>query len=183
MSNLPGRHQNRSTCIPAIQYGNKWIGITSLAFTVWKKATPKRPLENPYTKEGREIYNKRMRKRSPRERMDEINNSNHAFYLRISKSKLYNFEYFMNRPYVYNRDKGKCKICGGFLNTSEVQFHHVDKTLAKDKLNKVANLISVHPFCHSLIHQDIDISLLDRKTQKNIQKYKEKFFKSATQNK
>lgn len=180
VSNLPGRHQKRSTCIPAIQYGNKWIGITSLAFTVWRKATPKNPLENPYTREGREIYNKRRRKRSPRDRMDEINTNSHAFYLRVAKSKIYNFEYFMNRPYVYNRDKGKCKICGGFLETSEVQFHHIDKTLSKDKINKVSNLISVHPFCHNLIHKDADVSMLDNKTQKNIQKYKEKFFNPIT---
>lgn len=42
----------------------------------------------------------------------------------------------MNRPYTYNRDKGKCKICGGYIEPNEARFHHVDKKLPMNQMNK-----------------------------------------------
>lgn len=108
------------------------------------------------------------------DRLDEVNTSDHAMNLRMSKHKLYNFEYFMNRPYVYNRDRFKCKICGGLMLPHEVIIHHVNPKLDTTLVNKVMNLITVHDYCHKLIHNDDDITALSSKTQKSIKKYREK---------
>lgn len=108
------------------------------------------------------------------DRLDEVNTSEHAMNLRISKHKLYTFEYFMNRPYVYNRDRFKCKICGITMLPYEVIIHHVNPKLDKTLVNKVMNLITVHEYCHKLIHNNEDISCLSPKSQKAVIKYREK---------
>lgn len=106
--------------------------------------------------------------------MDEVNSSEHALHLRMSKSLLYNFEYFMNRPYTYNRDKGKCKICNGYAEPNEVHVHHVDPKLPWDKVNKVKNLITVHLYCHQLIHSDTTPENLSEESLDRLAKYRKK---------
>ncbi len=174
VSNLIGLHYGHKAHIPAIKYKDMYIGVTDINFAKWDNPRLKKQEENPYTSEGRELYNKRMRKKGLRVRTDEVNSSEHAFYLRLSKHPLYNFEYFMNRPYTYNRDKGKCKICGGFVEPNEARFHHVEKKLPTDKINKVKNLITVHPYCHDLIHNDETPNSLSEKTLKTLGKYRKK---------
>ena len=119
VSNLIGLHSGRNANIPAIKFQDKYIGITDLAFASWDNPRQKNQNETPFTEEGRELYNKRMRRKGLKVRVDEVNSSEHAKYLRMSKHSLYNFEYFMNRPYAYNRDKGKCRVCGGYVEPKE----------------------------------------------------------------
>lgn len=177
VSNLIGLHYGHKAHIPAIKYKDMYIGITDINFAKWDNPRHKNQDENPYTPEGRELYNKRMRKKGLRVRTDEVNSTAHAFYIRMSKSPLYNFEYFMNRPYTYNRDKGKCKICSGFVEPNEARFHHVNKKLPSNQMNKVKNLITVHQYCHDLIHNDLKPLSLSEKTLKNIEKYRNKLNK------
>lgn len=174
VSNLIGLHSGHKAHIPAIKYKDMYIGITDINFAKWDNPRLKKQEENPYTLEGRELYNKRMRKKGLKVRTDEVNSTEHALFIRMSKNPLYNFEYFMNRPYTYNRDKGKCKICGGFVEPNEAEFHHVDKKLPMDKINKVKNLITVHKYCHDLIHSDKEPTSLSEKTIKAIKKYRNK---------
>lgn len=174
VSNLIGLHSGHKAHIPAIKYKDMYIGITDINFAKWDNPRLKKQEENPYTPEGRELYNKRMRKKGLKVRTDEVNSTEHALFIRMSKHPLYNFEYFMNRPYTYNRDKGKCKICGGFVEPNEARFHHVDKKLQMDKINKVKNLITVHKYCHDLIHSDKEPNSLSEKTLKTLGKYRKK---------
>lgn len=174
VSNLIGLHYGHKAHIPAIKYKDMYIGVTDINFAKWDNPTCKNQGETPYTPEGRELYNKRMRKKGLKVRTDEVNSTAHAFYIRMSKNPLYNFEYFMDRPYTYNRDKGKCKICGGYVEPNEARFHHVDKKLPMNQMNKVKNLITVHQYCHDLIHSNTEPTSLSEKTLKNIAKYRKK---------
>lgn len=175
VSNLIGLHYGHKANIPAIKYKDMYIGVTDINFAKWDNPRCKNQNETPYTPEGRELYNKRMRKKGLKVRTDEVNSTTHAFYIRMSKNPLYNFEYFMNRPYTYNRDKGKCKICGGYVEPNEARFHHVDKKLPMNQMNKVKNLITVHQYCHDLIHSNTEPTSLSEKTLKNIEKYRNIF--------
>lgn len=65
-----------------------------------------------------------------------------------------------------NRDKGKCKICGGYVEPNEAHFHHVEPKLPSSQRNKVKNLITVHEYCHTLIHNDSEPEDLSEKTMK-----------------
>lgn len=174
VSNLIGLHYGHKAHIPAVKYNGMYIGITDLNFAKWENTSPKNQNENPYTPEGRELYNKRMRRKGLKIRVDEVNSSEHALYIRTNKNPLYNFEYFMNRPYAYNRDKGKCKICNGYVEPNESHFHHTNPKLPKEEVNKVKNLITTHIFCHKLIHSDEMPENLSEKTLKNITKYRNK---------
>ena len=174
VSNLIGLHSGHLAHIPAISYKGMYIGITDINFAKWENPKLKKEEENPFTPEGRELYNKRMRKRGLKVRVDEVNSSEHALYLRTNKSRLYTFEYFMNRPYTYNRDKGKCKICNGYVEPNEVHVHHVDPKLPWDKVNKVKNLITTHIYCHQLIHNDTMPENLSEDTLEKLAKYRKK---------
>lgn len=174
VSNLIGWHYGHRANLPAISYKGMYIGITDINFVRWVNPSPKNQKENPFTPEGRELYNKRMRKRGLKVRVDEVNSTEHALYIRNSKNPLYNFEYFMNRPYTYNRDKGKCKICNGYVEPNEVHFHHVEPKLPRDKVNKVKNLITTHLYCHQLIHNETMPENLSEESRKRLTKYREK---------
>lgn len=178
VSNLIGWHWGHRAHIPAVRYKDMYIGVTDINFAVWDNPSPKKQAETPYTPEGRELYNQRMRKKGLRARTDEVNSTNHASYIRMQKSSLYNFEYFMNRPYTYNRDKGKCRICGGYVEPSESRFHHIEKGLSRTRINKVKNLMTVHQYCHELIHNEVKPEDLSEKTLKNLAKYRKKFNES-----
>lgn len=177
-ANLIGLHAGHKANLPAIYYKNMYIGITDLYFAKWVIPTSKNQKETPYTTEGLRIYYERMNKRPLRTRVDEVNSNEHALAIRMTKSPLYNFEYFMNRPYVYNRDKGKCRICLNIVAPHEVEIHHVDLSLPYNLRNKVNNLITTHDYCHDLVHSNSNleghIPALNTNTIKNIRKYREK---------
>lgn len=178
VSNLIGLHYGHKAHIPAIKYKEMYIGITDINFAKCYNPVQKNQGETPYTPEGRELYNKRMRRKGLRVRTDEVNSTAHALFIRMSKSPLYNFEYSMNRPYTYNRDKGKCKICGGYVEPNEARFHHVEKKLPVNQINKVKNLATVHQYCHDLIHNNSEPEGLSEKSIKNLDKYRKKLNES-----
>ena len=183
VSNLIGLHSGHTAHIPAIRYDGMYIGITDINFASWENPKVKNQAENPFTPEGRELYNKRMRKKGLKVRVDEVNSTQHAFYLRVSKNPLYNFEYFMNRPYTYNRDKGKCKVCNGYVEPNKAHFHHVNPKLPRDKVNKVPNLATTHLYCHQLIHSEKLPEDLSEETLKRLAKYRKKLESKRSQSK
>lgn len=174
VSNLIGLHSGHSANLPAVKYKGMYIGVTDLNFAKWVPRYPKNQKETPYTPEGRELYNKRMRRRGLKVRVDEVNSSEHALYIRTNKKAIYNFEYFMNRPYAYNRDKGKCRICNGYVEPYEAHFHHIDPKLSIESVNKVKNLITTHDYCHKLIRSNELPKDLSEETLKRLAKYRKK---------
>jgi hypothetical protein len=68
-------------------------------------------------------------------------------------NEIYNMEYFLNRPIVYNRDKGRCRICNKIIPINEVNIHHKNTELKMDKINKVDNLITLCKNCHYFEHK------------------------------
>ena len=86
-----------------------------------------------------------------------------------------NFEYFMNREYAYNRDKGKCKCCGKpFSITVPKHCHHIDNQLPIERINKVPNLAWLCESCHRMVHNSPMPPELDAKAVRKIMKYREK---------
>lgn len=167
--NLPHIHTHYTTHIPAITVQNMVIGLTSLGFCKFTKTLWKNQSETPYSQEGRKLIYERKEKRPLLERVAELFSAGSLKFKSLHKSNtIYNFEYFLNRAYAYNRDKGKCKVCGDIVEPKELHCHHKDPTLPKSLLNKVKNLATTHTSCHILIHSENDISHLDLKIQKRI---------------
>ena len=95
---------------------------------------------------------------------------------KYDKSKeIYNYEYFMNRMYAFNRDKGRCKICGEpIINGDKFHCHHISTNLPLQQINKVQNLLSTHSKCNKLIHEKISQYGFSDKAIKNAIKYRKK---------
>ena len=86
-----------------------------------------------------------------------------------------NFEYFMNREYAFNRDKGKCKCCGTFFSDLiPMHCHHVNPDLPLERINKVPNLAWMCVPCHRMVHNSPIPSDLNAKTVNKILKYKDR---------
>lgn len=178
--NLKLAYSERTEQVPAIKYKNEWYGIISLSFATWQKVPCKNQLETPYTIEGQKMYLTRTGKIPLMVRVQELVNSpTYGKYIKNSnpkKKRLYTFEFFMNRCYAFNRDKGKCKICGKYLYPSQTETHHIDSTLPTDKLNKITNLATTCECCHENIHKknfNIEECKLDDKKIKKLLKYRQ----------
>lgn len=167
--NLTAAHKRYTSQIPTIEVNGMTIGITSLDFCKHRYVLLKNQADTPYTSEGRTFHYDLTKKKSLLEREDDLFSLKTieitAFHKANSK---YSFEYFMNRAYAYNRDKGKCKICSEDVAPDELHCHHKDPSLPMSLINKVANLVTTHDTCHPLIHNESDISHLDSKIQKRI---------------
>lgn len=177
VANLPSVHANYTTTIPAIKVGEQWVGLTDISFCMYQKIFTKNPEETPYTEKGREIHRKRTKKKSPLARADEMFQSTHlSTIISMGKtSKLYNFEYYLNRPYAFNRDKGKCRICGKEIyGKDDLHMHHIKPYLPLDQVNRVGNIATTHNSCHKMIHDNVDYSHLGNKTWKKIKDFREK---------
>ncbi|ATW25280.1 group II intron reverse transcriptase/maturase [Candidatus Formimonas warabiya] len=174
VSNLQDIHQQYTKKIAAIQDGNRLIGITSLSFCKWQQIKLKNRKETPYTVEGRELYLKRTGKKTTLPRQDEILSSHLLSKIHNKGSPPYNFEYFLNRGYTFNRDKGKCRICGEYLSETNVEFHHIQTKLTLDMVNRVPNLVSVCTTCHDLIHSNCNISNLPKSKSRKLTRMREK---------
>ncbi len=174
VNNLINRHAGYTTKIPAIKYNELIIGITSLGFVRWKMGYPKNQIETPYLPEGRNAYYERTQKKQPLPRDDiTMNLTLSELIAKGLTDPRYNFEYLMNRAYAFNRDKGKCKVCGNLIIRDELETHHVNPNLPLDQVNKVPNLASIHKWCHKLIHNNIDVSsLVDKKVHQKILKFR-----------
>lgn len=87
-------------------------------------------------------------------------------------------QYFMNREYAYNRDKGKCKCCGRYFSELIPKHcHHVNPRLPIERINKVPNLAWLCIPCHRMVHNSPIPPELDAKAVRKIKKYREKLKK------
>ena len=183
--NLPRVHQEYRQKIPSMKYRDIYIGITALTFCKWQKTLGKNQAETPYTDSGRQLYFERTKKKRIQARLDEVY-SDRASNIAITGKwgKLNNFEFFMNRGYALNRDKVKCRVCGGWLIGCTPYVHRINPNLPLNKVNKVNNLVSVHKKCLNAINDpNMDISEFDAKAQRKIIGYREKLVTSHTRNK
>lgn len=178
VNNLIALHSNYSTWIPAIKLPNEQlIGITSPAFCKYQKTYNKNQEETPFSSKGRELHLKRTRKQLSLARMEAILQVPEIIkFNKYDKSKeIYNYEYFMNRMYAFNRDKGRCKICGEpIINGDKFHCHHISTNLPLQQINKVQNLLSTHSKCNKLIHEKISQYGFSDKAIKNAIKYRKK---------
>lgn len=174
-SNLGSVHQNYTLSIPTIEFDGTKIGLTDWYFNGFREPRIKTQEETPYTPKGRRLYSQRLNKQAPLARIDgffseslseSIGNGN-------KKDTIYNFEYLMNRPYAYNRDKGKCRICGEEVFLRDLEIHHIKPSLPLNEVNKVGNLATLHRKCHQKVTgRNSDISYLPVKVQKKIIKFR-----------
>lgn len=89
--------------------------------------------------------------------------------------KKYNFEYVMNRGYVFNRDKGKCKICKCEVDKYNVHIHHERPKLPLNEVNRVCYLATVCKDCHKKIHDTVNYNgLLPKPVLKRLIDMREK---------
>ena len=183
--NLPRVHQKYKQKIPSIKYRDIYVGFTALTFCKWEKTPPKNQAETPYTEIGREINFERTKKRKIQARLDEMYSDKSARAISYGKwGKLNNFEFIMNRAYALNRDKLKCRVCGGWLIASTPWAHRVNPYLPLNQVNRVNNLVSLHKKCFYAVNNlDQDISEFDVKAQKKIKSLREKLVFSHTRNK
>lgn len=163
----------------AVKYEGLWVGLT-YAFITHSKYE-RRPFDQrmtPYTEEGRNIYRAyQKRNRPPPQERPSINTPEDMYIACFSKGRRrkYNFEYYMNREYAYNRDRGKCKCCGIELSPEIPKHcHHIQNTLHIDSINKVSNLAWLCAVCHEMVHTGTVFPGVTAKTAEKIDKYREK---------
>jgi len=180
VDNLASVHSKYKTQIPAIKCQGKLVGITSLGFCKWKKACLKNQEETPYTHVGREMYQKRTNRKPLAVRADELLTlSLSEIITRRLTGQMYNFEYYLNRPYAFNRDKGKCRVCGEILWSEIVHIHHINPKLPLHLVNRAPNLAGTCKTCHGRIHDGKDYSFLDNKTWNRIRDFRKMLGKTA----
>lgn len=183
--NLPYIHQQHRQKIPSVQYRDIYIGFTALTFCKWEMTPAKNQAETPYSEEGRQLYFKRTKKKRWNARLDEMYSDKTARAVGYGQwGKLNNFEFIMNRAYALNRDKLKCRICGGWLISSTPRTHRINPNLPLNKVNRVNNLVSLHKRCFNVVNNPhMDISEFDAKAQQKILGLREKLVTSHTRNK
>jgi len=183
--NLPRIHQQYKTQIPSVKYRDMYIGFTALTFCKWEKTKFKNQEETPYTNKGRELNFQRTKKKRINARLDEMYSAKTGTAISHGKwNGLNNFEFIMNRAYALNRDKLKCRICGGWLISCTPWAHRINPFLPLDQVNRVSNLISLHKKCFDAVNiPNQDISEFSPKAQKKIIGYREKLVHSHTRSK
>ncbi len=174
LCNLPHRHEGYKSKTFAVPIEGEWFGITYAFITHSKyEARPFDQRMTPYTEEGRRIYSyyRSKNKLLPCDRPSV--NTARDIQLSVYAKTVFNFEYFMNREYAYNRDKGKCKCCKKPLFLDEKKFcYHVKRELPLEKVNKVQNLIWLCNDCYRMVNNGAIPPDIDEKVLKKIQKYK-----------
>lgn len=170
LSNRPNRHSGYQNKVFAIKLDDMWIGLTKAYIThsCYQKGYFNQKI-SPYTQIGRDLYKRKHKKMQPLTR-PALYDRETTLYKSMG-SKIYNFEYFMNREYAYNRDKGKCKCCGEVLARGNRHCHHIKTKLPLDKINKVPNLAWLCMNCHRKIHGKEPVQGLSFKATKKIEKY------------
>lgn len=154
LSNHPARHnKNKYLKTWAVKVNNLWIGITKASLTKYKRMWfPYNQSKTPFTEKGRTLIAKDKQKPLSLDRPALYDSM--TLKQSLKKQGIYNFEYYMNREYAYNRDKGKCRVCGKNLKSGNRHCHHIDNGLSIDKINKVSNLAWMHDICHGAIHSN-----------------------------
>ena len=182
LSNMPQRHEGYESKTFAIKHQNMWFGITKAFLTHIKyESKPFNQKMTPFTFEGRRIYEnyRKNNKPLPKDR-PPIYTANDLKLAVYNKARA-NFEYFMNREYAFNRDKGYCRCCKVSLwNTEFRNCHHVNGSLPIEQVNKVPNLAWVCPDCHKMIHNSPIPENLNPKIVKKIQNFRDKYYKAKS---
>lgn len=176
VNNLIGVHSNYTQVIPTVEIDGKLIGITSLRFINYKTPSSFPHKLTSYSEEGRKYYVELNKKKPISIRVDEICSIDYLEKVaRGLTAPIYNFEYFLNRAYAFNRDKGKCKICGEKLTKANLEVHHNDNKLPINKINKVSNLSCLCDNCHEVVHNETpDLRRFNDKQIAKIMKLKAK---------
>ena len=179
LCNLPQRHEGYDSKTFAILIDGHLFGITYAFITHSKyESKPFNQKITPYTAEGRRLYVSYREKHKPLPLDRPSINTPEDIALSVyakGKAQKMNFEYFMNREYAYNRDKGKCKCCGKSLfGDVQKHCHHVNNALPIESINKVPNLAWLCVSCHRMVHGSPIPSGTNGKTVKKILKYREK---------
>lgn len=180
--NLPQRHEGYISKTFAIPIQGEWYGIT-YAFITHSKYE-KKPFDQkmtPYTADGRKRYVNYRTKHKPLPCDRPSINTPEDIALSVyakGRSWKYNFEYYMNREYAYNRDKGKCKCCGKqLLEFVPKHCHHVQNRLPLERINKVQNLAWLCTPCHRMVHSSPVPDGTEAKGKRKIERYREKLAK------
>lgn len=171
LDNLQTIHRKHNRDLPTVIKDEKKIGITNISFVSFIPTPNKIQRETPYSAEGREIYLNRTGKRTFKMLEEWIFETNDKSLEYRDQNGLYNFEFHLNRPYAYKRDRGKCRCCGIKLEPDNICVHHIQPYIAKSKVNKVNNLACVCNRCHSLIHAKSKL-VLDDKINRKIDKFR-----------
>ena len=174
LSNRPQRHKGYKSKTFAVQYSGMNIGITKafLTHSQWLKY-PFNQQITPYTPKGRDLYLMQFNKKKllplNRPPLYDITTLTHS-----KEDEINNFEYYMNREYAYNRDKGKCKVCGHVLKVENRHCHRIDGKLPRNKINTVPNLAWICNNCDRYIHEEGIPLSMDKNRACKIQKYRDK---------
>ncbi len=176
LSNLPQRHEGYVSKTHSIKHQNMWIGITKAFITHSQhEKLPLNQKTTPYTAEGRALYTRQRRKQKPLPMNRPSVNDRDDLRMSAYTKSIYNFEYFMNREYSFNRDKWKCRCCGADLTyRTDRHCHHVNRQLPLGKINKVPNLAWVCLDCHLRIHSFHAPVNVEPKVNAKILKFREK---------
>ncbi len=176
LCNLPHRHEGYDSKTFAVEIEGQWLGIT-MAF-ITHSNYESRPFDQkmtPYTTDGRRRYTNYRSKHKPLPCDRPSINSPEDVALSVYAKGKYSFEYFMNREYAYNRDKGKCKCCGKVFSESVPKHcHHVDNKLPIERINKVPNLAWLCESCHRMVHNSPIPSGTGAKIKRKIENYRKK---------
>lgn len=126
LCNLPHRHEGYKSKTFAVPIEGEWFGITYAFITHSKyESKPFDQRMTPYSEEGRRIYSYYRNRSKPLPCDRPSVNTARDIQLSVYTKTVFNFEYFMNREYAYNRDNGKCKCCKTplFLDDKKYCYH------------------------------------------------------------
>ncbi|WP_306799576.1 MULTISPECIES: group II intron reverse transcriptase/maturase [Enterocloster] len=176
LCNLPHRHEGYKSKTFAVPIEGEWFGITYAFITHSKyESKPFDQRMTPYSEEGRRIYSYYRNKSKPLPCDRPSVNTARDIQLSVYAKTVFNFEYFMNREYAYNRDNGKCKCCKTPLFLDDKKYcYHIKGELPLDKVNKVQNLIWLCNSCYRMVNNGPIPPNIDEKVLKRIEKYKQK---------
>ena len=182
LNNIPHRHEGYTVKTHAVKHENMWVGITRSFIT--HSQYEKYPLNQkitPFTAEGRKLYVSRRKNQKPLPMNRPSVNTAKDLEMSAYTDSIYNFEYFMNREYAFNRDKGKCRCCGTSLsNRKDRHCHHVVRNLPLETINKVPNLAWVCLNYHRLIHMYHAPVNVETKIKQKIMKMRAKLDKAKS---
>lgn len=176
LCNLPHRHEGYKSKTFAVPIEGEWFGITYAFITHSKyESKPFDQRMTPYSEEGRRIYSYYRNRSKPLPCDRPSVNTAKDIQLSVYAKTVFNFEYFMNREYAYNRDNGKCKCCKTPLFLDNKKYcYHIKGKLPLDKVNKVQNLIWLCNSCYRMVNNGPIPPNIDEKVLKRIEKYKQK---------
>ncbi|MEK4671391.1 group II intron reverse transcriptase/maturase [Niallia sp. FSL R7-0271] len=177
--NLADKYPERRQKTLAIATEVGFVGVMPLNLAKMNENLFKQKVQNetPYSPSGRLLIEKRKGTKDFSIRHDEITSLNFLDKIRknLVTSPRYNFEYFMNRAYAFNRDKGKCRVTGIPLGKHNLHIHHINPNLPLEVVNKLPNLACVDKKIHIAIHNMVDMSnILNNKELKKLERFREK---------